>query len=350
MNPRDRALLFCDQFGLRVPVLMVPMAGSSPVALALAVAEAGGVGACGAMLMSPKQISAWASAFRACSNGTFQVNIWIPDEFVPFDVAAVEAMTLLLNKHDAILGPITTSGLPEFSEQCAAIVEVAPPIVSSIMGLYPPNVVEALHARGSRWFANVTSVHEACAAQEAGADAIVVSGIEAGGHRGAFDPADAERHGGTLFALLPIVCDAVSIPVIAAGGIADGRALAAALTLGASAVQVGTALLRSPEAGIAAVWSDAIAQALPEDTVLTRAFSGRLARAVRNGWIDEVGGKALPYPAQRQATLHLRTAAIEREDPVIMQMWAGQAASKSRAVPAGMIVSDLWEEANVLLA
>jgi nitronate monooxygenase len=259
-------------------------------------------------------------------------------------------MRALLAERGVELGPVDASGLPDFAEQCAAIVEAKPHVASSIMGLYPPEVVAALKRQGTAWFATVTTLAEAEAAQAAGADAVVVSGVEAGGHRGSFDPAAAERQGGTLFALLPLVADALSVPVVAAGGIADGRGLAAALTLGASAVQVGTALLRTPEAGTAPAWSDAIAHAAPEDTVLTRAFSGRLARAVRNEWTETVGENALPYPVQRQATAHLRARAVERGDGSVMQMWAGQAARLSRAGPAADVVRRMWSETDGLLA
>lgn len=349
MTPRARASAFCDHFGLRLPVLMGPMAGSSPPALAAAVAAAGGLGACGALLMDRAAITDWVGAFRARSNGAFQINTWVPSPVPPVEAAAVERIRSLLAERGVELGPVDATGLPDFAEQCAAIVDARPHVASSIMGLYPPEVVTAFKRQGTAWFANVTSLAEAEAAEAAGADAVVVSGIEAGGHRGSFEPAAAERQGGTLFALLPIIADAVSIPVVAAGGIADGRGLAAALALGASAVQVGTALLRTPEAGTAPAWSDAIAQALPEGTVLTRAFSGRLARAVRNEWTEAVGEDALPYPVQRQATAHLRARAVQQGDGSAMQMWAGQAARLSRAEPAADVVRRLWDEAEGLL-
>ena len=350
MTPRSRARDFCARFGLRVPVLMGPMAGSSPPALAAAVASAGGLGACGATLMDAAAIAAWSAAFRVCSDAPFQINIWIPGPELPVETAAVQRICALLAEHGVDLGPVNQAVPPDFAEQCAAIVAARPQVASSIMGIYPPGIIAAFERDGIAWFANVTTLAEARAAEAAGADAVVVSGVEAGGHRGSFDPGAAERQSGTLFALLPIVADAVSIPVIAAGGIADGRGMAAALTLGASAVQVGTALLRTPEAETPPVWADTIARALPEDTVLTRAFSGRLARAIGNAWTEAAGGDALPFPAQRHATAHLRTRAAQRGDASIMQMWAGQAASLARADPAATIVDRLWREADALLA
>lgn len=350
MSPRTRSSEFCTTFGVSVPIVMGPMAGSSPPLLAVEVANAGGMGGCGALLMDASAIADWAAAFRQGSGGAFQINTWIPDPeptLHPTDVARIGA---LLASRGVQIGAVEESGMPNFTDQCEAIVKVRPTVASSIMGLYPPAVVTRMHAAGIAWFAAVTSVTEARAAHEAGADALVVSGVEAGGHRGAFAADVADQQGGTLFALLPIIADAVPLPLVAAGGIADGRGVAAALTLGASAVQIGTALLRTPEAGTPALWADALAQVMPENTVLTRAYSGRLARAVRNEWIDAVGNAALPYPAQRQAAAPLRARALATGNAGIMQMWAGQAASLSRAEPAAHVVSRLWAEADALLA
>jgi hypothetical protein len=152
---------------------------------------------------------------------------------------------------------------------------VAPRVISSIMGLYPASFIADLKARGILWFATATTVAEAKAAEEAGADAIVAQGMEAGGHRGAFDPELAERQMVGLIALVPQVADAVSIPVIAAGGIADGRGVAAALILGASAVQIGTGLLRTPEAMTPEPYAERLSRTEAHETAVTRAFSGR---------------------------------------------------------------------------
>ena len=154
------------------------------------------------------------------------------------------------------------------------------------MGVYPPAFVEQLKARGIRWFATATTVAEARAAEAAGADVIVAQGMEAGGHRGAFDAAKADTSMVGLFALLPAIVDAVDVPVVATGGIADARGVAAALILGASAVQIGTGFLRAPEAGLNPVWADALSAVAPEDTAPTRAFSGRLGRAIRTGYVE----------------------------------------------------------------
>jgi len=221
------------------------------------------------------------------------------------------------------------------------------------MGVYPPEFVAEMKARGIKWMATVTTVREAEAAVAAGADAVVAQGMEAGGHRGAFDAAQAEAGMIGLFSLLPQVVDAVDVPVIAAGGIADGRGVAAALLLGASAVQVGTALLRSPEAGIASAWSDAIGAARPEDTIGTRAFSGRLGRSIRTSYAAAASSPdapaPAPYPVQRGLTQAMRDQGARDNDIDRMQAWAGQSAGLARDEPAADIVAGLWRDATDLL-
>jgi nitronate monooxygenase len=351
---RDSAAAFCEAFNLRVPILMAPMAGACPASLAVAIANAGGLGGCGVLLMQPDAIRQWVVDVRAATNGGFQLNLWIPDPPAKRDTAAEDAVRRFLGDWGPQVASDAGNVTPyDFDAQCEAMLQAGPAIISSIMGLYPDRFVARMKGKGIKWFATVTTVSEAKAAEQAGADVIVAQGMEAGGHRGAFDATKAEARMVGLFSLLPAVVDAVKVPVIATGGIADGRGVAAALLLGACAVQVGTAFLRCPEAKIATVWADAIGRATPEETVVTRAFSGRPGRSLATAYVRAANASSAPppapYPVQRGLTQPMRDAAVKQNDIERMQAWAGQSAGLARAEPAGEVVRRLWQEAQALL-
>lgn len=345
-----RAEAFAARLGLRIPILLAPMAGACPASLSIAVAEAGGMGACGALLMQPGAIREWAAEFRAGSDGEFQMNLWIPGP-APVRDAASEARQreFLAQWGPPVAAEMGDGVLPDFAAQCQALLEVSPRAISSIMGLYALEFVAQMKARGILWFATATTVADARAAEAAGADAVIAQGAEAGGHRGSFRAEDAEAEAVGLFALLPQICDAVAIPVIAAGGISDGRAVAAALLLGASAAMVGTGFLRAPEAKIHPAWAERIARAQAHETCLTRAFSGRAGRAIRTKYVEAADAPdappAAPYPVQRGYTRAMRDEAGRRNDAERMQMWAGQSAALVEARPAGEIAREIWEKA-----
>ncbi|TGD97201.1 NAD(P)H-dependent flavin oxidoreductase [Methylobacterium nonmethylotrophicum] len=347
-----RAEAFAASYGLRRPLLLAPMAGACPPALSVAVMREGGLGACGALLMQPAAIRAWADAVREA--GPYQINLWIPDPAPARDPAHEASLRAFLGGFGPAVAPEAGDATPpDFAAQCEALLEARPPIVSSVMGLYPPDFVARLKAHGIAWWANISTVAEALAAQAAGADAVVAQGAEAGGHRGCFDAAQAETGMVGLMALLPAVVDAVRIPVVATGGIADARGAAAALLLGASAVQVGTGFLRCPEAGIAPAWAEALGRARPEDTRLTRAFSGRTGRSLATAYVAAAAGPdapaPAPYPVQRGLTQGMREAAVREGDVARMQAWAGQAAGLARAVPAGEVVRGIWDGVGHML-
>jgi len=350
-----RAENFARAHGVQIPILLAPMAGASSPSLSIAVANAGGLGSCGALLMKPEAIKAWAAEVRAGTNGGFQLNLWIPDPPPTRDAAAEEKVRAFLANWGPEVAPEAGDATPpDFAAQCEAMLEVGPTIISSIMGLYPPEFVERMRAKGIKWFANVTTVAEAKAAEAAGADAIVAQGMEAGGHRGAFDAGRAEAAMVGLFALLPAVVDAVTVPVIATGGVADARGVAAALLLGASAAQVGTGFLRSPEAKLPNAWADALARAAPEDTLVTRAFSGRAGRSLATAYARAAmlpdAPRPAPYPVQRGLTQAMREAAVKSDEIAKMQAWAGQSAGLASGEPAAEIARELWDGARALLA
>lgn len=351
MSIQSRTDEFCKKFGVEIPVLLAPMAGACPPALSIAVAKAGGMGACGCLLMGPDAIQSWVSEVRAATNGAFQMNLWIPDPAPARDAAHEANVRIFLESWgpevDASAADVTT---PDFDAQCNAMLAAGPSVISSIMGVYPDDMVRRMKDQGVKWIATVTTVAEARAAVNAGADAVVAQGMEAGGHRGAFDPSYAERSMVGLFALVPAICDAVEVPVIATGGVADARGVTAAMMLGASAVQVGTGFLRSPQSDIAEVWRARLADTAPEDTAVTRAFSGRPGRALATGYVRSANSSdtpdPAPYPIQRGLTGRMRADAAATDDIERMQAWAGQSAGLGGDIDATEKAQRLWTDAQ----
>jgi nitronate monooxygenase len=353
-DPRSRAAGFCARFGIRVPILLAPMAGACPPSSSIAVMRAGGFGACAALLMQPKEIEDWAAEVRANVDGPFQINLWIPEAPPLRDRSHEMRVREFLSRW----GPSVPEdagdiALPNFDEQCQALLRIAPAAVSSIMGLYPPSVVRELKSRRIPWFATATTVADAKKAEAAGADVIIAQGMEAGGHRGAFDATKAEQQLVGLIALVPAIVDAVRIPVVAAGGIGDGRGVAAALILGASAVVMGTAFLRCPETQLHPAWADSLAETTPERTILSRAFTGKPGRSIATDYaraaVRADAPAPAPYPVQRGLTTPMRLKAQKAGNVQRMQAWAGQSAALARAESASAITGRVWSEAQALL-
>ena len=350
----ERTQAFCRRFELRVPILLAPMAGACPASLSIAVANAGGLGACGVLLMQPDEIRIWARDVRAGSNGSFQLNNWIPDPPPARDSVHEARVREFLGHWGPTVAPEAgEAATPDFAAQCEAMLEADPRIISSIMGLYPEEFVAKMKARGIAWWATATTVAEARAAVAAGADVIVAQGAEAGGHRGAFNAAEAESRQVGLIALLPAIVNAVDVPVVATGGIADARGVAAAFVLGASAAQIGTGFLRSPEAKIAPAWADALVRTAPEDTLVSRVFSGRPGRSIATAYARAATAPEAPapapYPIQRGLTAGMRGLGTKENNIDRIQAWAGQSAAIAAAEPASAIVERSWTGAQALL-
>lgn len=272
--------------GVAHPIVLGPFGGVSSVALTAAVTDGGGLGSYGLYGYDAERIARTAAELRAATGGPFALNLWVPtgDEVAPGDVdlaSAGRAAAPLFAELGLEPPAPPAAFLPSFDDQVAAVLEARPAALSVVFGVPPRPVVDAAHARGIVVLGTATTVAEAVALEEGGVDAIVATGAEAGGHRVSFLRAAEDSLVGIL-ALVPQVVDAVRVPVIAAGGIADRRGVAAALALGASGVQVGTAFLVTRESAAPASHRRAIAEATADGTVLTRAMSGRLARGIPN--------------------------------------------------------------------
>jgi nitronate monooxygenase len=352
MNFPDR---LTSLLGIELPIVQAPMAGAATLEMAAAVSNSGGLGSLGTAMMSPATLRETASKLRALTNKPFNLNFFVHHEPVleGYDAAPIQA-ALAPFYAEFGLGPVPapTPRAPAFtSETLALVLELAPRIVSFHFGLPPDGVVAALKAAGIVVLGCATTSAEARALEHGGVDAIIAQGAEAGGHRGTFlDHVDLGTVG--TIALVPQVVDAVKVPVIAAGGIADARGIAAAFMLGAAGVQIGTAYLACPEASVHPVHRKALAEASDHGTVVTKLFSGRPARAIRNRVTEELHSleeKAAPFPTQRAMTAPLAAASAKAGRAEFMQLWAGQAAALATVEPAAQKTERLMREARALL-
>lgn len=338
-----------ERLGLRSPVIQAPMAGGGDTAaLVAAVNEAGGLGFVGSAYLTDTQIAERALDIRSRTALPFGINLFAPTPPPGPAPMTAEALARLAPFHAEL-------GLPAperpsyagdgFDRQFAALLDSGAAYYSVTFGLPPADSVAAAKARGMRVLGTATTVAEAVALERAGVDAVIAQGSEAGGHRGSFIGDPAANLVGTM-ALVPQVADAVTVPVIASGGIMDGRGIAAALALGAAAVQMGTVFLTSDEAGIPEAHKAAILSAREDQTRLTRAFSGRPARGIVNRFMEVVESPqapdaVLPFPLQNTLTRPLRTAAGKAGRAEFLSLWAGQGLRLAQRRPAGELVAEL---------
>ena len=336
---------------LPIPILQAPMAGATTGAIALAVSRAGGLGSLAGAGLAPDDLEAETLRLKRETDAPFGVNLLMAPPASP-DAGEVEvALARLAPWYAAAGAPLPAAPnrySHDFRAQLAAVVRAGPPIASFAFGVLERSEVAALQAAGSYVLGTANTVAEARAWAEAGADGICAQGFEAGGHRGNFLAELDASLVGTL-ALVATVRAAVDLPVIAAGGIMDGRGVAAVLALGASAAQMGTAFLLADDAVTSAPWRGAIETAPDDPTRLTRAFSGRHARGIENRFMREMRGvedEVPAYPVQNRLTQPLRTAAEAAGDAELMSLWAGQAVTLARPGAAGEMVRRWWAEAR----
>ena len=355
-----RASAFAQQLGLLAPIVQGPFgSGLSSIELAAVVSEAGGLGSFGVHHLGGEGIHEVAKAIRARTHRPFALNLWIPHEDSEDPTLSQEAfdgaVATLRPYYEELEVPLPSKPerfTPFYAEQVEAVLEAKPPVFSFVYGIPERAVLARCRELGIMTLGAVTSVAEAQAMERAGVDAIVASGFEAGGHRISFLRAAEESLMGTL-SLVPMVVDAVRIPVIAAGGIADGRGVAAALCLGAQGVQIGTAFLACDESAAPDIHRAALRSPEARDTVLTPAFTGRLARGIRNAFTESMRvhtGAFAPYPAQAWLTARYKQAAIEQGRSDLLSLWSGQGAPLIRHHKASDLFAALVQETDRVLA
>jgi nitronate monooxygenase len=341
--------------GTRYPMIAAPMAGVNTPELVAAVSDAGGLGSLGGAMLDPDALREQLAAVRAITSAPFGVNLFAPLTTPEAPDAVGSMLERIAPRRERLgLGPGTAPPVPapRFDAQLEVVLEQPPAVFSITFGLPPPEALAALHDAGVTVVGTATTSAEAVAVVDAGCDAVVAQGSEAGGHRGTFATDFESALVGTM-ALVPQVRDRVDVPVIAAGGIMDGRGIAAALALGADGVQMGTAFIGCDETRAPDPYVDTLAASADGDTVVTPAFTGRPARVLRTGWVDEIessGAELPPYPLQAMLLGELRAAELDRGELEMVMRLAGQGAPMLRRGPAGHLVGELAAETEAALA
>ncbi|MDP9811510.1 nitronate monooxygenase [Rhizobium tibeticum] len=350
----DRRIL--DLFGIKLPIIQAPMAGATTVDMVVAAARAGGLGSLPSAQLSVDQLKGALTGIRASTKAPVNVNFFAHVTPSADPVAQMRWRASLAPYYVEFdldpAAPVAGAGRAPFDAAfCKVVEEFRPEVVSFHFGLPEKTLVERVKATGAKIVSSATTVAEAVWLEANGADAVIAMGFEAGGHRGNFLTHDMSRQVGTM-ALVPQVVDALNIPVIAAGGVADGRGVAAALMLGASAVQVGTAYLFCPEAKIPAVHAEALASAGDDSTAITNVFTGRPARGIVNRIMRDLGpmldsAPAFPTAGAALAPVRAKAEAVSRND--FTSLWSGQAARLAPRMGASDLTRTLYEDALAVI-
>jgi nitronate monooxygenase len=337
-----------DRFGIEFPILLAPMAGAIDAEIAIAVAEGGGLPSVPSALLSAEKAREQVNIIRQRVSAPINMNFFChtPVELTAESEARWKSRLAAYYEEHGLdpAAPINAANRSPFDESfCAVVEELKPEVVSFHFGLPESRLLARVKATGAVILSSATTVREAIWLEENGADIIIAQGAEAGGHRGMFLTDNIAEQPGT-FALVPQVVDAVKTPVIAAGGVADGRGIAAAFALGAAGVQIGSAYLRCPESKVSALVKAALAQARDDSTVVTNVMTGRPARGVANRAMREVGPicpDAPPFPHAATALAPLKAAAEKAGKLDFTTLWAGQAVRLGRDMPAAELTRAL---------
>ena len=344
---------FLELLNITHPIIQAPMAGFASPALAAAVSNVGALGSIGCGPVPPAIVREQVTACRGTTNRPFNVNFFVHAQpRIDAEKTARVRTKLTPYFEEFGLGPMPepSEPFPTFDkERLDLVLELRPHVVSFHFGLPETSTVRRIKEAGCIILSSATTVAEARSLEAGGADVIIAQGFEAGGHRGSFSDGPGAGMVGTM-ALVPQIVDAVRLPVIAAGGIADGRGIAAAFALGASGVQLGTAFLGCPEATVSPLHRARLRAATDEITELTRAFTGRPARAMRNRFIAEMAdSEPLEFPLQASLTGALSQLADDEARAAFMPVWAGQSAPLTRNLPAAQLVEEFVAEAQAIM-
>ena len=348
-----------DKLGVEYPIIQGPLGGLSSQRLTAAVSNFGALGSFGAHSLAPSAIQEVIAEIRSLTNKPFAMNLWVSMEdegAATSDAEEFERASAHLAPHLEKVG----ASLPQFSpyqpirfeDQARVVLDAKAPVFSFIYGIPPKEILDECHRQGIVTIGTATTPDEAVALERAGVDVVVASGFEAGGHRGSFLRAAEDSLTGTI-SLVPQVVDAVEIPVVAAGGIADARGIVAAFALGAEGVQMGTVFLAAEESGASAFHREAILSGGASRTSLTRGFTGRLARGIHNQLLEEMnrpGVAVLPYPLQRGLMRNLAVPAQQAGRSELLALWAGQSAGIAQHRDVKTLLQSLVNEVSEKLA